>query len=279
MLLGEDFGGRHQRHLITRLQRLQGGHRRHHRFTRPHIPLNQAQHRLGLTEIVGNFVADTHLRPGRGKAQVAQKLLRQRSGFSQGGRTLRAQAFAQTLLRQLMGQQFFKRQAVLCPVMAQGEFFNVCIGRWLVEIANRLIQRRQLIVFGQLARQPVRQAAWPQHRQALQAQLAQALLSQAFSGGVDRGQRGVDRRWFIARNGTVLRVVDFQPRRAGTRFAIATHFSAALQAFLLRITEVVETQAQATRTVIDAHQQAAALAHDHIGANHPPFDHRILTGA
>ena len=45
----------------------------------------------------------------------------------------------------------------------------------------------------------------------------------------------------------------------------------------MRIAEVVEAQAQAAGAVIDAHQQTATLAHDHIGADHPPFDHRILT--
>jgi len=47
----------------------------------------------------------------------------------------------------------------------------------------------------------------------------------------------------------------------------------------LRIAEVVEAQAQAAGAIVDAHQQAAALAHDHVGTNDPAFDHGILTGA
>ena len=42
---------------------------------------------------------------------------------------------------------------------------------------------------------------------------------------------------------------------------------------------MVEAQAQATGAVLQAHHQAAALAHHHIGTAHGAFDHRILPRA
>jgi hypothetical protein len=58
-----------------------------------------------------------------------------------------------------MGQQFFEGQAVLGPVMAEGEFIDVGIGGRVVQVADRIGQRRQLVVAGQFGRQPVGQAA------------------------------------------------------------------------------------------------------------------------
>ena len=45
------------------------------------------------------------------------------------------------------------------------------------------------------------------------------------------------------------------------------------------VAEMVEAQAQATGTVLQAHHQAAALAHHHIGTADGAFDHGILPGA
>ena len=172
MLLGEDFRGRHQGHLITRFKRLQGRHRRDHGLAGTHVALDQAQHGFGLAEVVGNLVADPGLCASRGEAQVGEELLRQFFRLGQRRGLLRAQALAQALLRQLVRQQLFKGQPVLGPVMAQGEFFNVGIGGGLMQVANGLIQRGQLIVLGQLRRQPVGQAARAKHGQALLAELA-----------------------------------------------------------------------------------------------------------
>jgi hypothetical protein len=41
VLLGEDLGGRHQRDLVTRFQRLQRGEGGDHGFARAHVALNQ----------------------------------------------------------------------------------------------------------------------------------------------------------------------------------------------------------------------------------------------
>ena len=86
MLLGKDFSGRHQRHLIARLECLQSCQRRHNGLARTHIALDQTQHGLRLTEVIGHFVTDSYLRACRRETQIGQKLCRQLLGFGQGRR-------------------------------------------------------------------------------------------------------------------------------------------------------------------------------------------------
>ena len=178
-----------------------------------------------------------------------------------------------------MRQQFFEGQTVLRPVMTEGEFVDIGIGRRVMQVADRIGQRRQLIIPGQFGRQPVGQAGRAEHRQGLHAQLAQALLRQAFGERVDRGQGFVHRRRLVAGDGAVFRVVDLQPRRAGPRFAVAANPRAALEAFFLGVAEMIEAQAEPAGAVLQAHHQAAASAHDHVGAADGAFDHRVLSRA
>ncbi|MNZ97335.1 hypothetical protein D3C78_1165680 [compost metagenome] len=103
VLLGEDLGGRHQCHLVTGFQRLQGGQGGDHGLARANVTLDQAQHRLRLAEVVGNLVTDPLLRTGGCKAEVGQVLPGQPAGLGQHRRPLGAQAFAQALLGQLVG--------------------------------------------------------------------------------------------------------------------------------------------------------------------------------
>ncbi|EPN61749.1 hypothetical protein A244_05109, partial [Pseudomonas syringae pv. actinidiae ICMP 18807] len=93
--------------------------------------------------------------------------------------------------------------------MPEGQFVHVGVSGWMMQVANRVIQRGQLVIAGQFFRQPVRQAFRAEHRQALLTQLAQTLLSEAFGRGVDRREGLLDRWRFIAGNGAVFRVVDF----------------------------------------------------------------------
>ncbi|MNP43164.1 hypothetical protein D3C76_1369660 [compost metagenome] len=81
MLFGEDLGGRHQRHLVTGLQRLQRRQCSDHRLAGTDIALYQAHHRLGLGKVVGNFVGHTLLGTGRLETQVGQVLRRQPAGL------------------------------------------------------------------------------------------------------------------------------------------------------------------------------------------------------
>ena len=176
VLLGKNLGGGHQRHLIAGLQSLKCGKSGDHGLACADIALHQAQHRLALAEVVGDFRADALLCAGGGKPQVGQVLLRQ--GFRQGQcwGLLRANAFAQALQRQLVSQQFLEGQAMLGPVAAFGQFFQVGIRRRSMQIANGLIERAELVIVGQLTRQPIRQAVRAEARQGLFTELTQTLL-------------------------------------------------------------------------------------------------------
>ncbi|MNT02006.1 hypothetical protein D3C72_1364930 [compost metagenome] len=68
---------------------------------------------------------------------------------------MRPQAFAQALLGQLVGQQLFKGQAVLGPVLAFGKFVDISIGGWVVQVTDGIVERRELVIPGQFQRQPV----------------------------------------------------------------------------------------------------------------------------
>ncbi|VVN26570.1 hypothetical protein PS624_04614 [Pseudomonas fluorescens] len=152
VLLGENLGRRHQRDLVTGLQRLQCSEGGDHGFARADVALNQPQHRFVLAEVVGDFIADALLGAGRVEAKIRQIFRRQFFRFRHRWRAQRTHAFAQTLLRQLMGQQLFEGEAMLGPVMTEGEFIDVGIGGRVVQVADCIGQWRQLIVARQLGR-------------------------------------------------------------------------------------------------------------------------------
>ncbi|MNJ42093.1 hypothetical protein D3C77_370440 [compost metagenome] len=155
VLFGENLCGGHQRHLIACLERLQGRQGRDHGLAGANVTLDQAQHRLWLAQVVGNLVADPLLCARRCKAEVGQVLLRQARSLGQHRSPLRAQALAQALLGQLVGQQLFKRQAVLGPVLTLGKFVHISIGGWVVQVTDGIVERRELVIPGQFQRQPV----------------------------------------------------------------------------------------------------------------------------
>src|SRR5690606_25123276 len=111
------------------------------------------------------------------------------------------------------------------------------------------------------------------------AELAQALLAEAFGGGIDGRQGLLDRRLVVLVEGAVLGVVDLEARGAGASLAIAADARATAQGILLRLAEVVEAQAEGAGAVLQTDQQAAAPAHDHVGTDHMAFDDRVLAGA
>ena len=97
MLLGEDLGRRHQRHLVAGLYGLQGGEGGDHGLAGADVALHQAQHRLVLGQVVGDLRADPALRAGRLEAEVGKEAFRQAAGRRQARRCLRAHGFAQAL--------------------------------------------------------------------------------------------------------------------------------------------------------------------------------------
>ncbi len=169
VLLGEDLGRGHQRDLVAGFQRLQGREGGDHGLARADVALDQAQHRFLLAEVVGDFIADALLGSGRGEAEVGQVLRRQAGGLGHRWGAQGAHAFAQALLGQLMSEQFFEGQAVLGPVVTKGQLIDIGVGGRVMQIADRIVQRRQLVVAGQLQWEPVGQAFRAEQGQGLRA--------------------------------------------------------------------------------------------------------------
>ncbi len=113
MLVGQKFGRRHERCLPARLHGLRRGQRRNQGLAAAHVALHQAQHRLGLLEIV----LDLAQRPGLRRRQLKRQRSQQ-AGFEGAVRVQRParialDAPAQQLERQLMREQLLECQAAL----------------------------------------------------------------------------------------------------------------------------------------------------------------------
>ena len=55
MLLGQNFGRRHECDLIARLDRLQGGQRRHHGLAAADVALQQSLHWFSLGKVASDL--------------------------------------------------------------------------------------------------------------------------------------------------------------------------------------------------------------------------------
>ncbi len=108
-------------------------------------------------------------------------------------------------------------------------------------------------------------------------QTAQAQLGQAFGAGVNGGQPFFDGNRFVRVLDAVFRVVDFQTAGARPDFAVAAHDSTTGQGGFLCHAEMIEAQTEAAAAILQAHQQAAPFAHDHIGSGDRANDNRILS--
>src|SRR5207244_9340420 len=78
MLLGENFGRRHERYLTARLDRLQRSQRGNDRLAASHVALKQALHRLRTREIAPDLGAYTLLRTREREWQTRKQRSRER---------------------------------------------------------------------------------------------------------------------------------------------------------------------------------------------------------
>ena len=103
VLLGQNFGRRHQRALPTRLHTNGGSQRRHHGFAGTYIALKQTVHGGGTRQVTRNFFAHAALRSGQRKRQGCQQLLGQGLApwLGHGAKQRRAQTVARALGLQL----------------------------------------------------------------------------------------------------------------------------------------------------------------------------------
>ena len=118
VLFGQNFGGCHQRHLITRFQHITGSQCRHQSFAGTNIALHQPQHGIGLANILLNFFHHPLLGAGGCEWQLCQQLLLQLLAAADGGCLMGLYLSPNFMQRQLMGQQLFENQAFLRRVLA-----------------------------------------------------------------------------------------------------------------------------------------------------------------
>ena len=71
VLLGQQFGRRHQSHLTAVADGLQGGQRRHQGLARPHVPLHQPHHGMAQLQIPAYLIHHPALGTGRAEGQGA----------------------------------------------------------------------------------------------------------------------------------------------------------------------------------------------------------------
>ena len=140
MLLGQDFGGRHQRALPAGVDTHCRGQRSHHRLASAHIALQQAVHGHGAGQVMGDFLAHAALGAGEGEGQHGQQRFMQRArtiGHGLPGRQHgRPQAVAlapRHQLRQLLRQQLLGLQPLpgrVAVVFQRGQGY---VGRGVVQ--------------------------------------------------------------------------------------------------------------------------------------------------
>ena len=138
VLLGQDLGGRHQRHLVAAAHGLQRGKRRNHGLAAAHIALQQPVHRFGAPQVGGNFAPYPLLRAGQLERQPVEQCRGPRSDRQRvGAQCASSQArFAQ---RQLLRQQFIEDHR------APGRM------RAFLERSARLARQRRMQQFDRLA--------------------------------------------------------------------------------------------------------------------------------
>ena len=114
VLLGEQFGRRHQRHLLTMGDSAQGGQRGNQRFTGSDVALYQAHHRHVQRHIALDLRGDARLRARWFKGQGSQKLGFQRVVGAERQRMVALGAGAKRQHAEIMRQQLFQDKTLLC---------------------------------------------------------------------------------------------------------------------------------------------------------------------
>ena len=111
VLLGQDFGGRHERDLPSGLDRLQRGQRRDDRLAAADVALQQALHRHRALQVVADLAPDALLRPRQLERDAPEKRPGQRAGAGQHRRAPGRSRFPVRLQRELLRDQLVELEA------------------------------------------------------------------------------------------------------------------------------------------------------------------------
>ena len=185
MLLGKQFGGRHQRHLFAVDDSAQGGQGSDQRFTGANVALHQAHHRHVQRHIALDLGGDPRLRAGGLKGQGGQQLVFQGIVGAERQGVIALGACPQRQHAEVMRQQLFQNQTLLRRVLAAFQLAKLQGGRRAVQRTQRLRQAHHPL--RQLRRQEFANRAGFQELKRLIGELAQGRLLDAFGGRIDWG--------------------------------------------------------------------------------------------
>ena len=104
VLVGEQFGGRHERHLPAQLYRLGGREGRNQRFAAADVALHQAQHGFCVAQVLLYLTQYAHLCRRQLKRQRRQQVRLQSAVGDQRPARVALNPLTQQLERQLMRQ-------------------------------------------------------------------------------------------------------------------------------------------------------------------------------
>jgi hypothetical protein len=252
VLLREDLGGRHHRNLIAALYRLQRGERRHHRLAAAHITLQQPLHRVRLRQIGADLAQSPLLSARELERQCRQQPRRQVAMLRQARRRDRLPASMMQAHRQLLGEQLVELDPAPGRMRALLQQLDARIGGRIVQIYDALLDRGQLELGDQFARQRIGELDGVER---LLDELAQQRLSEARSGRVDRRQRL--RQRIAAVNHAIARMDHLGAEETLAQLAHQAHARARCELFLLARIEVEEAQMQDLVAVAHAADQRA----------------------
>ena len=194
VLLGENFRRRHDRNLDAAGNRLEAGDRGNDGLARADIPLDESHHWMRVAEIAQDFVDHARLRSRERERQVANERIDLSLPTGQRDGVVRFGHRPQVPETQVVRQELLEREALLARVPALGHLLDVGIGRWPVQVVNRVGERRHAEFLPDVIRQQLDRRPCLHQAQRLVAQVAQPALLHAFGCRVDRSQRVAHRR-------------------------------------------------------------------------------------
>ena len=278
MLLGQQFGGRHQRGLQALLDREQRGHRGDHGLAAAHVALHQPQHRARPRQVLAHLREHPRLRRGQRERQRAAQPLDQHPLAGERLRALRLQRDPLPAQAQLVRQQLLDRQPPLRRVQARLQGRQVRIRGRVVQQAQGLAQWRQVELGEDAGGQQLQCVARGQALQGQPDQLAQVAGADAIDLRIHRIQ-GVAQGGIAIAEEAIARMHHLQAKLAGARGAVGAHPRAGRELRRLLRTEVEEAQDQrAARFVGQRDPQHRPVAEAALHRLHPALDLRRHAG-
>ena len=259
VLLGQEFGGRHEGHRAPAFNRLQRRKRGDHRLAGAHVPLQEPLHRLPALQVVADFAPHFFLRPRELERNALEQRSRQRAGAGQHRCAPFGAGAAMHLHRQLLRQQLVELEARprRMRTRVQGaQRQGAQARRRGVQEAHRVAELPQLATAKEILRQDFCGSRGVGVERTCN-QLAQRILAQSGRGGIDRRQ-AIRQRCAFGHH-RELRVHDFRAEVAFAYLSIDAHPVPRRQRLLLVGIEREEAQVELRPAFVIA-QHAGKLA-------------------